>query len=60
MKVRLLKTIIEGGGVKASIRAGGAKVTPFVEGAVIEMSDASAAKWIKRGDAEPFVEEPAE
>jgi hypothetical protein len=56
MKVKLLKHIPEGGGLKMARRKG--RDIPFVEGAVIEMSEASAEKYIKLGWAEPFREQP--
>lgn len=62
MKVRLLKNVIEGGGVKVARRkpqADGTYTieTPFVKDAVLEMSDASAQKYIDGGFAELYVEE---
>lgn len=33
------------------------KMIAYVAGAIIEMSDASAKKWIDRGWAEPYVEQ---
>jgi len=54
MLVKLTQHIMEGGGVKCAVRRG--KVTPFVEGAIIEASDATAAKWIGKGWAEAAAE----
>lgn len=61
MKVKLLKHIIENGGVKVSRRrrqpnGSFAVEIPFVAGAVIEMSDESAKKYIEAGVAEPVKE----
>jgi hypothetical protein len=50
MKIKLLHHIMEEGKVKASVRQSG--VTPFVEGAVIEVGDATGKKYIEKGWAE--------
>lgn len=55
MKVKLKKTIVEGGNIKGSVREGRDAVA-FVEGAIIDMSDASGKKYIEKGLAEPYVE----
>lgn len=51
MLVKLTQTIMEGHGVKISVRKPPRKSVPFVEGAVIELSDASAQKYIEQGKA---------
>lgn len=56
MKVRLLETILEGRSVKTTLKEGREPIV-WVKGAVFEMSDATAAKFIERKQAEPFVEE---
>jgi hypothetical protein len=60
MKVRLLKNIVESGGIKLTRRRPRGDGTyevdiAWVVGAEIEMSDASAQKYIERGDAEAVV-----
>lgn len=50
MLVKLLKHIEEGNGIKLVKRRGRADVA-FVQGAVIEVSDATGQKYIERGDA---------
>jgi hypothetical protein len=65
MKVKLLKNVIENGGVKVARRrqqADGSYLVevPFVAGTVIEMSDASAAKYIADGLAEELAVTAAE
>lgn len=65
MKVKLLKNVMENGGVKCARRRrqpdGTYLVeTPFVKDAVIEMSDASAEKYIAAGTAEKYVPPPKE
>jgi hypothetical protein len=64
VKVKLLKNVFENGGVKCSRRRkqpDGTYLieTPFVEGAVIEMSDASGQKYIDQGIAVKVEEKPA-
>lgn len=49
MRVKLTQNIMEGHGVKISVRKPPRKSVPLVEGTVIEMSDASAAKYIEKG-----------
>ena len=54
MRVKLIKNVIENGGVKVSRRRQQpdgtyAREDVFVAGAEIEMSDASAAKYIEQG-----------
>lgn len=58
MKVTLKQHIMEGGGIKCAVKAGA--TVPFVKGAVIEVSDATAAKWIEKGLAEAHVEQDPE
>lgn len=65
MRVKLLSHIVENGGIKISRRhrlADGTflKEAPFVKGAVIEMSDASAAKYIAAGLAEQADEQESQ
>jgi hypothetical protein len=50
MKIKLLHHIMEEGKVKASVRQSG--VTPFVEGAVIEVGAATGKKYVEKGWAE--------
>jgi hypothetical protein len=50
MNVKLLKNVIENGGVKVSRHHG--REIPYVAGAIVEMSDTSAAKYIEKGLAE--------
>jgi len=57
MKVRLLSHLVEQGGIKMARRHlqsdGTYRLqTPFTKGSVIEMSDASAQKYIDKGLAE--------
>lgn len=82
MKVKLLKHVIEGTGIKMAKKKnkdwtppkvvkedGNEKIvecglpehliTPFVEGTVIECSDATAQKWVEQGLAEIYTA-PAE
>lgn len=63
MLVKLKQTIMEGHGVKICVRKPPRKSVPFIEGAILEMSDASAQKYIDRGQAEkytgPAEEQPA-
>jgi hypothetical protein len=70
MKVRLLRDIREGisfnslgnvtdpGTLKAAIRRD--RRVPMVKDAVVEMSEASAAKYIEAGVAEAYAEPAAE
>lgn len=51
MLVKLTQNILEGNGVKISIRKPPRKSVPFIEGAVLEMSDESAKKYIEQGKA---------
>lgn len=51
MLVKLTQTIMEGHGVKISLRKPPQKHVPFVEGAIIDMSAQSAAKYIEQGKA---------
>lgn len=60
MLVKLLKNVMENGGIKCARRrhqADGsyAVEVPFVKDAVIEMSDASARKYVKAGMAVEYV-----
>lgn len=55
MRVTLLKSIIEDNKLKVSMRKGREPV-PFMRGAVVDMSDESARKYIESGDAEEYVE----
>jgi len=57
MLVKLTQTIMEGHGVKISVRKPPRKSVPFVEGAVIDMSEASAQKYIEQGKAVAYVPE---
>lgn len=58
MKVRLLKSIVQNGGIKASIK--GDKVVAFVEGAEVYVSDATGQKYIDAGIAEEVLPAPEE
>ena len=60
MKVELLQDIIQDGKLKVSLRKTRATV-PFVKGAIVEVSDATGAKWIAAQLAQAYVEskEPA-
>jgi hypothetical protein len=60
VRVKLLKHVMEGNAVKCSVSRGGAVVVPFVAGAVVEVSEATGAKWIEKGLAEAIGEEAAE
>lgn len=51
MKIKLKETIIEDRAVKTTLRHG-RKPIVFVEGAIIEMSEASAMKYIVAGLAD--------
>lgn len=51
MLVKLTQTIMEGHGVKIAVRKPPRKSIPFVEGAVLHMSDASGQKYIDEGKA---------
>lgn len=53
MRVKLLKDIIQNGTLKASVR-NGRKSVPFVEGNVVEVSEATGQKWIDAGLAEQY------
>lgn len=55
MLVKLLKDITENGQLKVAKHRG--KFVPFTEGAVVEASDATVAKWIEAKLAEPYVPE---
>ena len=61
MLVKLTQTIMEGHGVKISVRKPPRKSVPFVEGAILELSDASAQKYIDQGKAVKYTgeEQPA-
>lgn len=61
MLVKLTQTIMEGHGVKISVRKPPRKSVPFVEGAILELSDASAQKYIDAGKAVKYEgeEQPA-
>lgn len=51
MLVKLTQNILEGNGVKISIRKPPRKCVAFVEAAVVEVSDATGAKWIDQAKA---------
>lgn len=59
MLVKLLKNVEEGNGVKLAKRKGRPSVA-FVKDAIIEVSDATGAKYIERGLAEKYVESAKE
>lgn len=60
MLVKLTQTIMEGHGVKISVRKPPRKSVAFVEGTVLELSEASAQKYIDQGKAVKYTgEEPA-
>lgn len=54
MLIRLLKDIEQNGTIKTSKHRG--LWTMYAAGTVVEASDATAAKWIAEGLAEPFKE----
>lgn len=56
MRIKLLQDIVQGGGLKVSRRPGRRTVC-YVEGAVVDVSDATGAKYIEQGLAEPFTDE---
>jgi len=56
MLVRLLKSIEEDGRIKAT-RIGTPREVVFTKGAVIDVSEATGAKWIAAGIAEAVTEE---
>lgn len=58
MRVMLTESVIEGNSVKTVMRDGHKPVV-YVEGAIVEMSDASARKYIKKGWARELTEEEA-
>ncbi len=53
MIVKLKQDVLENGQVKTTVRARRKQVVGWFAGAVIEMSDASAQKYIEAGLAEP-------
>lgn len=55
VKINSLGAVTDAGELKVSVRANGKRVE-FIAGAVIEMSDASAAKYIEAGVAEAYAE----
>lgn len=58
MRVRLLQTIRDGTGVKTSVREGrDPAAVAHVEGAVVDVSDATGEKWIDRGWAKEVLPE---
>ena len=57
MKVKLLKDVLENGVVKVAVRR--RSVTAFFAGTEVEMSDASAQKYIEAGLAEAVAPEAA-
>ena len=57
MKVKLLKDVLENGVVKVAVRR--RQVTAFFAGTEVEMSDASAQKYIEAGLAEAVAAEAA-
>jgi hypothetical protein len=58
MKVKLLKDVERGNKVKIVARRGRKPIACYA-GTVIEVSEATAAKWIAAGVAEEFKHEPA-
>lgn len=65
MKVKLLRNVIENGGVKCARRrrqpdGSYAVETPFTKETVLEMSEASARKYVKAGLAVEYVEPESE
>jgi hypothetical protein len=61
VKVKLLKNVMENGGVKCARRlrqpdGSHAVEIPFVKDAVIDMSEVSARKYVKAGLAVEYVE----
>lgn len=53
MRVKLTQDVLENGQVKTTIRPRRKQAIGWFEGAVVEMSDASAQKYIEAGLAEP-------
>lgn len=60
MKVRLLKEVVDAGATKTVVRRSRQSAIAFFPGVVVEMSDASAQKYIDNGLAEAFVEPTAD
>lgn len=57
MKVELLKDVVQNGVVKVSVRRPPRTTVGFFAGVVVDVSDITAAKWIKEGVAKAYVEE---
>lgn len=60
MLVKLTQNIMEGHGVKISIRKPPRKSVAFVEGTVVDLSEASAQKYIDQGKAVKYAPEAGE
>jgi hypothetical protein len=54
MKVKLLKDVVEGGSIKTVIRKSRKLVIGFFAGTVVDLSEASAKKYIDSGLAEAY------
>lgn len=54
MKVKLLKDVVEGGNIKTVIRRSRKLVVAFFADTIVELSDASAQKYIDAGLAEKY------
>lgn len=63
MLVRLLKQVEEAdryGNMRLRVNVRRGRPVPYVKDAVIDMSEASAHKYIEKGLAEAYVEPPAD
>lgn len=56
MRVRLLKDVHENGQVKSTLKVRRKAITGWFAGTELEVSDATGAKLIERGDAEKITE----
>lgn len=57
MRVKLKQDVLENGQVKTTVRTKRKQVIGWFEGTEIELSDASAQKFIDAGLAEPVAQE---
>lgn len=57
MKVELLKDVVQSGVVKVSVRRPPRVPVAFFAGIVVDVSEATGAKWIKQGIAKAFTKE---
>ncbi len=59
MRIRLLKDVLENGQVKSTVQRSKKTITGWFEGAEFEVSDATGAKLVERGDAVNLDEVPS-